>query len=239
MKTTTTLALGLAVLLAAGGLHAQSTSSTTYAQPTDTSAAAGTSIYDNPGVLGHGFADLNYSWVDFSEEDGLDANGFIAGINGNVPVSRGLDVGLGYNYYRENNHRNPFTGTDFDARYHQVAGNATYFVPMSGMKPFVSGGVGYQWSRGDIQSLSVYDSKWLWGASGGVELAFGRFAVTPRVSYTDTMHSEKFGSWHYGAEVHHWFTDRFGGYVDATYHNPRGPERFHSWTYTAGIRMRY
>jgi hypothetical protein len=66
--------------------------------------------------------------------------------------------------YRENNHRNPFTGTPYDFRFHEVAGNATTFSSNRGVKPFLNGMLGYQWSRGDIQSLRTYDHEWVWGA---------------------------------------------------------------------------
>ncbi len=227
MKTKETLALALAGLLLAGTGQAQMT------------GRSHPSIQDNPGVLGQGFTDLNYSWVDYHRDRGLDADGYIAGLSGNAPIARGIDVGLGYNYFRENNHRNPFTGSPYDARYHQVATEATFFAPASGVKPFVTGGVGYQWSRGDLQSLRTYDHEWTWAASGGVEMPMGLFALTPRITYSDTMRGGSTGAWHYGAQVHHWFTEKVGGYVDATFHDPlrnSGPE---SWTYTAGVRLRF
>jgi hypothetical protein len=233
-------ALGLAALILAGLICAQTATygqaASTYTPPTPSPA---TSLADNPGILGQSYADLHYSWVNFRGGD-VDANGYIAGFSGNAPVARGLDVGLGYNYYRENNHRNPFNGSQFDVRYHQVATHATFFSPMRGMKPFVSGLLGYQWSRGDIQSFRTYDNEWVWGASAGAEIPLGRIALTPRVSYTDTMHANSVGTWHYGAEAHHWFTEKVGGYLDATFHEPRhnraGPD---AWTYTAGVRFRF
>lgn len=233
MKITHKIALGLTALLWAAVSHAQTNASAVY--PSNPSL----SLRDNPGVLGHSYADLNYSWVDF-DETGIDANGFIAGLSGNVPIARGLDVGLGYNYYRENNHRNPFNNSSFDVRYHQLATSATFYTPTSfnGAKPFLGGMVGYQWARGDLQSFRTYDDDWTWGATAGVEIPLGTFALTPRVSYSDTMRGGSLGSWHYGAEAHHWFSEKLGGYLDATFHDPRGaaPE---AWTYTAGLRFRF
>ncbi|MEO5961048.1 MAG: hypothetical protein ABIZ49_14200 [Opitutaceae bacterium] len=232
-------ALGLATLILAGAVCSQTTSygqSTTTYSPTPSTPSLST---DNVGVLGQSYADLHYSWVNFRGGD-VDANGFIAGFEGNTPVARGVDVGLGYNYYRENNHRDPFNGSPFDVRFHQVATHATFFSPMRGMKPFVTGLLGYQWARGDLQSFRTFGHEWIWGASVGAEIPLGAFALTPRISYTDTMHSNSVGSWHYGAEAHHWFTEKVGGYLDATFHEPRGsrggPDR---WTYTAGFRVRF
>lgn len=231
MKTIHTLTLAVAALLLAGTSQGQTTPMTT--------GSALPSIRDNPGVLGHSYADLHYSWADFHRDSGLDADGFIAGLSGNAPIARGIDLGLGYNYYRENNHRNPFTGSPYDTRYHQAATQATFYTQSAGLKPFVTGGVGYQWSRGDLQSLRVDDHQWVWSASGGAEIPLGAFALTPRVGYTDTMHRGSNGAWHYGAEAHHWFSEKTGAYLDATFHDPRrgrGPEW---WTYTAGMRFRF
>ena len=230
MKTMHSFGFAASALLLAAAVHAQTT--------TSTSTMVNPSIRDNPGVLGHSYADLNYSWVDYHRDAGIDADGFIAGLKGNVPVARGFDVGLGYNYYRENNHRNPFTGTPYDYRFHEVAGNATIFSSTRGAKPFVDGMIGYQWSRGDIQSLRTYDHEWVWGASAGFEVPFGLLALTPRVSYTDTFRDNSIGAWHYGAELHHWFSEKVGGYLDATFHDPRrGSVEW--WTYTAGLRFRF
>ena len=232
MNTMHKLALGFAALLWVG---------TSFGQTTPTTTGASTmspSFRDNPGVLGHTYADFNYSWVDFSET-GIDANGYIAGVGGNAPIARGIDLGAGYNYYRENNHRNPFTNTPFDARYHQLATNATFYTQLAGMRPFLSGAIGYQWSRGDIQSLRTYDDQWIWGASGGAEIPLGLVSLTPRISYSDTMRNNSIGSWHYGAEVHHWFNEKLGGYLDATFHDPRQGVNPEAWTYTAGVRMRF
>lgn len=229
MKTMHSFGFTLTACVLAVAVHAQTTTPT-----------MNPSIRDNPGTLGHSYADLNYSWVDYHRDSGIDADGYIAGLKGNAPIGRGVDVGLGYNYYRENNHRNPFTGTPYDFRFHEVAGNATIFAPGRAAKPFLGGMIGYQWSRGDIQRLRTYDNEWVWGASAGVELPFaGAFALTPRLSFTDTFRDGGgLGVWHYGAQAHHWFNEKFGGYLDATFHDPRrGSVEW--WSYTAGMRFRF
>jgi hypothetical protein len=230
MKTMNRFVLGVATLLLAVASQAQTTTLLSSPRP---------SIRDNPGTLGHTYADLNYSWADYHRDSGLDADGYIAGLSANTPVMSGLDFGLGYNYYRENNHRNPFTNTPYDARFHGLGTGLTWYAPTGSMKPFLSGGVGYQWSRGDIQSLRTYDHEWTWGASAGVQMAMGLFSLTPRVSYSDLWRDGSIGSWHYGAEAHHWFNEKVGGYVDATFHDPRRGGGVEWWTYTAGVRLRF
>lgn len=232
MKTMHRLAFGAAALLLTGASFAQSTS------PAIVTSEA--SIVDNPGLLGRSYLDFNYSWVDFNEDIGR-PRGFIAGLSANTAVSRGLDVGLGYSYFRENNHRNPFTGTDFDVRSHQLATAATFFGNYmgSGVKPFISGAIGYQWSRGDLQSFRIDDDDWAWGASAGAEVPLGRFALTPRISYSDDFHGNTKGMWSYGGELHHWFSEKMGGYADVTFHEPRETFAPDYWTYTAGLRFRF
>jgi len=248
MKTMNNLALAFAALLLAGTSQGQTTptntSSTTSSPDTNGSVMSrfnsNVSIRDNPGVLGHSYADLNYSWADYHRDSGLDADGYIAGLKGNVPIARGFDFGLGYNYYRENNHRNPFTGTPYDARYHEANGQATIYTPMGRVKPFLSGGVGYQWSRGDIQRLRTYDHEWVWNAGAGFEALLGTVALTPRISFTDTIENRGgAGAWNYGAQAHHWFNEKVGGYLDATFHDPRKGGGVEWWTYTAGLRFKF
>lgn len=237
MKNMHICALALAALLLAGTSHAQQASTTTTTRFNGPFTSP--SIRDNPGALGHTYLDLNYSWVDFTEDE-VEADGFIAGLKGNAPIARGVDAGLGYKYYRENDHRNPFDGTEFDPRYHQLFANGTIYTPTGATKAFLNGSIGYQWSRGDIQRLRTYDDQWVWTGSAGVEIPFGMLTFTPRISFSDTIEDVDLGVWHYGGELHHWFNDRFGGYVDVTYHEPRRSDfRPKSWTYMAGLRLRY
>lgn len=230
MKTMKRFGLAVATLVVAVASQAQTTTLLSSPRP---------SIQDNPGTLGHTYTDLNFSWVDYHRDAGIDADGYIAGFSANTPLLSGLDVGLGYNYYRENGHRNPFTDSPYDARYHGLATGATWYAPTGPMKPFLSGGVGYQWSRGDIQRLRTFDHEWTWSAGGGVQMAMGAFSLTPRVAYSNFWRSGAIGSWHYGAEAHHWFNEKVGGYLDATFHDPRRGGGAEWWRYTAGLRLRF
>ena len=246
MKTTNIVSAAFAALLMAGASQAQTTNTTpssanNYNTDGTTFFRSTASVRDNPGLLGHSFADLRYSWVDYHRDGEFDADGFIAGVSANAPLTQGLDVGIGYNYYRENNHRNPFTGTSFDTRYHEADARATFYTRLGGVRPFMSGGVGYQWSRGDIQRLRTFDHDWVWNASAGFEAILGYVALIPRVGFTNTIPNNRgdVGTWHYGAQAHHWFNEQLGGYLDATFHDPRAGGGVEWWTYTAGLRFRF
>ncbi len=232
MKTMHTLALVCGTLVAAASFG-QTT-------PIATSPGYTTSIRDNPGILGHTYADFNYSWVDFNE-DNASPRGFIAGVSGHAPVATGLDVGLGYDYFRENNHRDPFNNSPYDVRSHQVTGSATWFAANAGVKPFVTGAVGYKWTHGDLQSFRTFDNQWVWSAGVGAEIPLGTFALTPRIAYSDDFHGPRYSdaTWHYGVQAHHWFNEKLGGYLDVAYHDPRERYADEYWTYTAGLRVRF
>ncbi len=234
MKSSSSIAFVVAALLCGGAAQAQSI----------TAPSPSNSVRNNPGVLGQSFTDLRFGYENVRHSD---ADAYDAGISGNVPVARGVDVGFGYDYYWENNSPGPIAGTHYDAHYHQLATNANFYMPLQGgVKPFVGAAIGYQWARADFSSpftssrpVRFQDNNWVWGASAGVEVPAGAWAFTPRISYSDTMTNNSYGTWHYGAEAHHWFTEKLGGYLDATFHDPQhgyGPE---SWTYTAGMRFRF
>jgi opacity protein-like surface antigen len=221
------LAGACTALLLVGAVHGQTT------------VPAETAPMRTNGVRGNSLAELNYSWVDFSRDRGINADGFILGFDTNTPVAPGFDLGIGYNYYRENGHRNPFNNSEFDARYHQLHANGIWYFPAGAVTPFLSAGAGYQWSHGDIQSLRTYDDMWLWMLGGGIEIPLRSFTITPHIKYSDAFHNNDVSTWHYGAEVHTWFTEKVGGFVDATFHQPHASWRTDSWTYTAGVRFRF
>ncbi len=231
MKTMNKLALGVAALLLAGTSFGQTTATYPTASPT-------ASTRDNPGVLGRSFTDFRYTWVDFREAN-ADPEGYMLGVAANAPISRGLDLGLGYNYYRENGHRNPLTTSSFDVRSHQLSSALTLHGGGPWFKPFARVALGYQWTKGDLQSFRTFDHDWAWGATVGAEIPLGTFALTPRISYSDTFNGDYDGTWHYGAELHHWFNEKTGAFIDVAFHEPRRNIVPNSWTYTAGLRVRF
>jgi hypothetical protein len=234
MKTIHTFALAAAICGAALSYGQQTTTNSNNNNPLSPTGRS-SSIHDNPGILGHQFSDVSFGWTDFKNSS---TEGYDAAFSANVPIAAGFDAGLGYNYYWEAKHRDPLTRASWNDRHHTLAAYGKYYMPMQGVKPFVGGGAGYQWHRGDLQSFRTYDHEWVWSAMGGVEIPFGRFAVTPQVVYDDNMRGGSIGTWSYGAQVHHWFSERMGGYLDASYHDPHGPGT-EMWSYFAGLRYRF
>jgi hypothetical protein len=234
MKNMKAIALGLATLVTAGASFGQTmNTATTTTVPTTTMSP---SIRDNPGILGHSFGEIGYTWHNIkNNSDAYDIGGMA-----NIPVAPGFDAQIGYDYFWWNDSTDPTTVQDYDYRLHTLAAGGKFFsFNAGGFKPFLGGMVGYAWSRGDFQRLRTFGHRWLYDVSAGAEFAMGAISLTPRVGFSDTMHRSSIGSWHFGAEGHTWFNEKLGGFVDATYHEPQHSIGSGYWTYTGGLRMRW
>jgi hypothetical protein len=86
-------------------------------------------------------------------------------------------------------------------------------------------------------SANARSNRAVWGLSAGVEVPFGNVALTPHVAYFDTWKARSNWKYSYGLEAHHWFSEKLGGYADATYNDAR--HESNSWSYTAGVRFKY
>lgn len=86
-------------------------------------------------------------------------------------------------------------------------------------------------------SLRNRENFGVWGLSAGLEVPAGTFAFTPHLAYLDTFDSDYNSSYHYGVEAHHWFSEGLGGYADVTYNDVSYAPN--SWSYTAGVRLRF
>jgi hypothetical protein len=86
-------------------------------------------------------------------------------------------------------------------------------------------------------TASERSNRAVWGLGFGFEVPMGALAITPRVTYTDTMEAGSDWAYHYGAEIHHWFNETAGFYADVTFNDPRVLPA--SWSYFAGLRFRF
>lgn len=215
------ITFALLAAAAAGALQAQQ----------ESPSSAMPSASDNPGVLGQNYTDLSFGVQDLRHTSD---NAFDATLRGNIPVSRSVDVGLGYSY-------NWIDGNS-DNHSHLLATDAKFYVPMENhMKPFIGGLVGYQWAKTRFDNqfpiVSTTDDRWTWGADAGVEMPVGSVALTPHVGYIDTMQNNSVGHYNYGVEANHWFSSSVGGYADVSYNDLRHQDN--TWTYLVGLRLRY
>src|SRR5690606_35631886 len=140
---------------------------TTRAQTETDALASNTSV----GVLGRQYADVSFGAQDIRR---VSPNFYDTTIEGNVPITRYLDLAARYSYggIREN----------IDGRSNGVSTRATLYTTYNGVKPFFSAGLGHEWARA---AGGFRDNFGFWGLAAGVEIPAGIFSVTPQVSYID------------------------------------------------------
>lgn len=177
------------------------------------------------GVLGQ-----RYSEVSFGAQDlkGVSRNLYTVGLNGNTPVSTNLDAGLGYGY--------SWIGGANKGHANTLSASATGYTAMNGVKPFATGGLGYQWLNGSGRRTNYG----LWTVAVGVEIPAGAFSVTPYISYNDDMQRSRFSSqqYNYGADVNYWLSTTSAVTAGISY-----SDELHgsgsSWNYVAGYRWKF
>lgn len=192
---------------------------------------AQTSTSPTLGVLGQSYSELSLGIEDLRNTSD---NAYQASIRGNKPVSPNIDVGFGYGY--------SWLNSNTDIHSHLLAVDSKFYAPMGNqMKPFLGGTAGYQWVKTHFDNafppITTDDDRFVWGLSAGVEMPVGTVALTPHIGYVDTMEGNSLGHYNYGVEVHHWFTPAVGGYADVGYNELR--HQANTWTYLAGVRMKF
>lgn len=175
------------------------------------------------GVLGRGYGDIHYT--KFAVRDsGADINDLSFG--GRGPILPNLDLGGSYS------HRWSPDGNRYRAS--TLAANATAYTVLAGVKPFVTGGFGYQW----LKATGSNNNDLVWSVGGGVEVPLGRFALTPRVNYLDDFRPgpRSTQELRVEAEANWWVTETAAIYATGGYTNVfRGGSN--AWLWGAGIRL--
>ncbi len=247
MNPTKKIILALTALAAAGAILAQQTD-TNQTATTDQSAVTTNQTTPPPpaapsgGLLGKRYVDLNFGVQDIRH---VSKDAYTAGLSGNFPVAPGVDLGAGYSHsWLNSTATTPRVDTDV------VQGTVTLFPPnntfSNGAKPFVAGGIGYQWDNATLSgtphsfSFTSDDDYALWALAAGVEIPFGAFSLTPAISYNDDFRSSRKSvqAYNYGAEANYWVTDEFAVYAGASYQDVRHSS-FDSWIYDAGVRLKF
>jgi hypothetical protein len=191
------------------------------------------------GLLGQRYVEAGVGAVD---PHGTSDLGFTGDLSANIPLQPGLDVGFGYTYSRIET--DIFNGSiTARARDHVLYASATAYSQVGAMKPFFGGAVGHRWNRSSLRFAGAQvfrdsDNESLWGLATGVEIPFGRFSVTPAISYQDAFRRDAAAGFTYGAEVHTWLTRDLGAFADITFSDPTGGGT-QAWTYEVGVRLRF
>jgi hypothetical protein len=244
MNLTKKIILTLAVLAIAGADHAQQTDTTNQSAiippPANNSQPASTSTAG--GILGKRYVDANFSLQDIRH---VSKNAYDLGVGANIPVSPGIDLGAAYDH-------SWLQGTSTTPRVHSdvIQGTVTLFPPArtfdSDVKPFVAGGIGYQWDNAKFSgtphsfTFGSSDDYAIWGLAVGLEIPVDALSITPVVSYSDDFRSshQSVQAFNYGAEANYWITNQVGVYAAATYQDVRHSS-FDSWIYTTGVRFQF
>lgn len=212
MNTTKKITLALGLLVAGAG----------YAQ---TAASASNPTAATTGLLGQRFAEISLGTQDVT---GFSDNFYDTGLTVNLPVSPSLDVSAGYGY--------SWFRSGISGHANTVFGAGTFYTPMAGVKPFLTAGLGYQWtSVGGFR-----DNGGLWGAGVGVEIPFNTLTLTPRIGYTDDFESGTASSrdFTYSLEANYWVSAKaavYGSVGRTEVHRSSAD----SWNYSLGVRFKF
>jgi hypothetical protein len=215
MKNTKKIILAFGALAVAGVSYAQTTT-------------AGIAENSNGlGLLGTRHTEFSIGLQDITH---LNDHGYSVGAAVNDPIIPGvLDAGAAYSY--------SWIRGAFRGHANTIGAYATAYVPFRGVKPFVSTGLGYQWTT---MRFGANDERALWGTSAGVEIPVGRVTITPRANYADDFEGSRKSSqaWTLEVEANYWYskTSAVFGSIGKTDVRRSG---FDSWNYEVGLRARF
>jgi hypothetical protein len=195
-------------------------------------AAVSTSIAQNAsssrGLLGERYADFNVGAADLKY---VSTNGYSLGAGFNLPILPGaLDLGASYDY-------SWLRGSGARAHANTIGINSRLYTVLAGVKPFVSGTFGVQWSN--IRGFGS-DNQALWNLGVGAEIPVGVVTLTPRIVY-DSDFEESFNSSQqltYALEANHWLNQKTAVYGSVGYTDVNSSS-FSSWNYQVGVRVRF
>jgi len=176
------------------------------------------------GVIGQPYAELSFGVqeIKFLSTE----NVYRPGVAANAPMIPGkLDAGGTYTYSWIGGSRHDHAST--------IGGYATAYTAMGKLKPFISAGLGWQWTSGT-------SDQGLWGAALGIEIPVGIVAITPRINYADDFERGRASSqaWTYQGEVNCWFSPKSSVFVSIGKTDLRHIP-IDVWNYQVGLRGKF
>lgn len=195
-------------------------------------AAIGTSIAQNTsntnGLLGQRYAELSFGAQDLNQ---LKPHLYGLGAAVNAPVIPGsFDVTATYDY-------SWIRGSGLRGSANTFGGFGTLYTALNGVKPFVAGGIGWEWSR--TRGFGS-DDQGLWTAAVGVEIPAGVVTLTPRISYGDDFENSRTSSQQitYSVDANYWLDAKSAVYGAVGFTDYRSSP-LESWNYRVGYRLKF
>ncbi len=219
MKLTKKILLAFAAVIASA-LQAQTSSG---ASPTP--AATPVTTQTPVGVLGQNYVDANFGFQDVKHTD---RDAYQLSLSGNQAVAPNFDARFSYAYgwlqHSPKGHSNALNAS------------ATAYTVFSGMKPFVTGQLGYEWDN----VAGLKDNFGTWAAQVGLEMPVGAISISPAIGYEDDMLSASRSTQEvtYGASANYWVSATSAVYAGVDYADVRKSE-FDRWNYNVGLRLKF
>jgi hypothetical protein len=184
------------------------------------------------GVIGKRHAEAGLGLQDVTEVDDVT---YVAEVGGNLPLTSFLDLSARYSHRWAEGH-DDLSSDIFE-------GSATWYkVIDDGVKPFLSGAVGYRTDnfQTDTSLRTIPDTSYgIWSVTAGTEFPYELISVTPTITYSDDFRNSQDSkqSLDYGVRIDSWATERVGVYLKVVYADS-WRSNSNSWYLGAGVRVR-
>jgi hypothetical protein len=180
------------------------------------------------GLIGKRYAGADFSYDNYSGS-GLDETmGATAVVN--LPVTRSLDLNVGYSYFDT-------SGTRFNAIDKALSASLLTHQHTEYGTGYFAGTVGHGWNRLNRPGFDGNENGAFWGVRAGYEMRVAaRTAVNLGVGFTDAFDSDNTRAQvlRYSAEVSRWFSRELAGVASVSYRQIKSsPDAV---SYTLGLR---
>lgn len=194
-------------------------------------AAPTTSDTSLLGNLGKRYVETS---VGLADVHNTSRNAYAVSASVNSPVNPFLDVGAGLGY-------GWFNGTTADSNAKTIGASATFYKAYGDLKPFVSVGLGYEWTKVEAGSFRNHSEGAIWAGAVGVEIPLTVITLTPSITYNDDFRNSRNSTqaFSYNLEASYWASSKLGFFVGTGYTDVRKSSTSDGWGFDLGARFRF